>query len=78
MEMSISDKSDEEQAFEYAVENFVHASPRKALIQLTGLFVTLTLALIEDEGHSPEGDILIEGGKSRNITIHAPKAKAAA
>ena len=51
------------------------ASPKKALALLTGHFVGLTLALLRSQGHEPDGDILIDCGDSRDITIHKPKAE---
>lgn len=62
-----------EKQFEEALLDFVEVSPKKALTTLTGHFVGLVLALLEAEGHVPDGDIHIEGRESRNITIHAPK-----
>lgn len=54
----------------------VDESSSEALSLVTGAFVSLTLLVLEANGHKPEGDIRIEGGKNRDITIHAPKAGA--
>lgn len=51
----------------------VDESPSQALCIVTGAFVSLTLLLLEANGHKPEGDIHIDGGKNRDIAIHAVK-----
>lgn len=43
------------------------------LALLTGAFVSLTLELLRRQGHAAAGEIRIDGGKQRDITIHAPK-----
>lgn len=43
------------------------------LILLTGAFVSLTLELLRRQGHAATGEIKIDGGEERDITIHAPK-----
>ena len=40
---------------------------------LTGCFVSLTLEVLRRKGHVPDGDIKINGGDQRDITIHPPK-----
>ena len=47
--------------------------PANALVVITGAFVSLTLAVVKNAGHSIGGDLKIDGGKQRDITIHAPK-----
>lgn len=47
--------------------------PIDALAVITGAFVSLTLAVVKNAGHSVEGDLRIDGGENRDITIHAPK-----
>lgn len=59
--------------FEEALFALVEESPVEALSLLTGCFVSLTLHLLYSEGHQPAGDIKIDGGEQRDITIHAPK-----
>ncbi len=68
---------DSAQAFENALVRLVDESPSQALCIVTGAFVSLTLIMLEANGHKPEGDISIDGGENRDITIHAPKAVAA-
>ena len=61
-----------EKEFEAVVFKYVDQNPKKALAAVTGMFVSLTLALIEAQGHEVEGDIFIDAdGSGRNITIHA-------
>jgi hypothetical protein len=43
------------------------------LALLTGAFVGLTLELVRRAGHDINKEILVDGGMSRDITIHAPK-----
>ena len=62
-----------EKEFEEVVFKYVDESPKKALVAVTGMFVSLTLALIEAQGHEVEGDIFINSDGGRDITIHAPK-----
>ncbi|MCY1548424.1 hypothetical protein D9M68_845330 [compost metagenome] len=64
---------DPAQAFENALMRLIDESPSTALCVVTGSFVSLTLLLLEANGHKPEGDINIDGGKNRDITIHAEK-----
>jgi hypothetical protein len=59
--------------FETALFALVDESPADALSVLTGCFVSLTLHLLRSKGHEPDGDIKIDGGDQRDITIHAPK-----
>jgi hypothetical protein len=47
-----------------------------ALQLITGMFVGLTLEYMRRRGHEPSGDIKIDGGRQRDITIHAPKPRA--
>ncbi|MNX62798.1 hypothetical protein D3C86_937750 [compost metagenome] len=68
--------ADPTEAFEQALMRLVDESPSQALCIVTGAFVSLTLLLLEASGHKPEGDIQIDGGKNRDITIHAPKGEA--
>lgn len=43
------------------------------LTLLTGVFVGLTVELARRHGADTDKQITIDGGKSRDITIHAPK-----
>ena len=36
---------------------------------------SLTLEVLRRKGHVPDGDIKIDGGDQRDITIHPPKIK---
>lgn len=40
---------------------------------ITGCFVGLTLELVRRSGNDVEKEITINGGKQRDVTIHAPK-----
>lgn len=46
---------------------------REALSIVTASFVGLVTTAMEQAGHKPDGQIRIDGGKSRDITIHAAK-----
>ena len=59
--------------FESALLRMVEEDEQTALCLVTGAFVGLTLELIRRQGHEPVGDVLIDGGESRDITIHAVK-----
>lgn len=61
-----------EKEFEAVVFKYVDENPKKALAAITGMFVSLTLELIEAQGHESDVDIFIDAdGSGRNITIHA-------
>ena len=47
-----------------------------ALQLITGMFVGLTLEYMRRRGYEPSGDIKIDGGHQRDITIHAAKPTA--
>jgi cell division ATPase FtsA len=49
------------------------ADVQDVLALLTGSFVSLTLEMLRRGGHDPKGDVLLDGGENRDITIHAPK-----
>lgn len=59
--------------FENALMRLVEEDAQTALCLVTGAFVGLTLELIRRQGHEPAGDVLIDGGECRDITIHAAK-----
>ena len=63
--------------FENALLRLVEEDAQTALCLVTGAFVGLTLELIRRQGHEPVGDVLIDGGESRDITIHAAKKEIA-
>ena len=63
--------------FENALVRLVEEDAQTALCLVTGAFVGLTLELIRRQGHEPVGDVLIDGGENRNITIHAAKKEVA-
>lgn len=65
------------QNFEGALLHLVEEDAQTALCLLTGAFVGLTLELIRLQGHEPVGDVFIDGGESRDITIHAAKKEVA-
>ena len=59
--------------FENALVRLVEEDAQTALCLVTGAFVGRTLELIRRQGHEPVGDVLIDGGECRDITIHAAK-----
>jgi hypothetical protein len=65
-----------EKNFEKAVVALAAENISTALSVLTGCFVSLVLEVMRREGHEPDGDIKIDGGKNRDITIHAAKTGA--
>jgi hypothetical protein len=48
-------------------------SPQEVLAFLIGSFVGLTVELARRNGANPSREIKIDGGKSRDIAIHAEK-----
>ncbi|WP_132644713.1 hypothetical protein [Rubrivivax gelatinosus] len=60
--------------FQRAVEDLLAIDYPTALSIVTGTFVSLTLEVMRRHGHEPSGDVRIDGGENRDITIHAPKA----
>ena len=62
-----------------AIERALDTAPvADVLSVLTGAFVSLTLEVVRRNGHDASGAIKVDGGPNRDITIHAPKAQAAA
>lgn len=45
----------------------------EVLTILTGHFVGLVVEVLRRSGNTPDGEIHIDGGKRRDITIHAVK-----
>lgn len=62
-----------EKNFEKALLELASEDASTALSVLTGCFVSLTLEVLRRKGHVPDGDIKIDGGDQRDITIHPPK-----
>lgn len=62
-----------EKNFEKALLELASENLSTALSVLTGCFVSLTLEVLRRKGHVPDGDIKIDGGDQRDITIHPPK-----
>ena len=62
-----------EKNFEKALLDLAGENVSLALSVLTGCFVSLTLEVLRRKGHVPDGDIKIDGGDQRDITIHPPK-----
>lgn len=52
------------------------AAVSEVLALLTGMFVGLTIEVCRREGCDVDREIRVDGGKQRDITIHAPKDKA--
>lgn len=60
-----------------AIETALDEAPvSDVLALLTGAFVGLTVELLRREGHDTSKEIKVDGGKQRDITIHALKGKA--
>ena len=62
-----------EKNFEKALLELAGEDVSTALSVLIGCFVSLTLEVLRRKGHVPEGDIKIDGGDQRDITIHPAK-----
>lgn len=62
-----------EKSFEKALLELAGEDVATALSVLTGCFVSLTLEVLRRKGHVPDGDIHIDGGDQRDITIHPQK-----
>jgi len=62
-----------EKNFEKALLDLAGENVSLALSVLTGCFVSMTLEVLRQKGHVPDGDIKIDGGDQRDITIHPPK-----
>lgn len=58
---------------EKALLELVREDASATLSVLTGLFVSLTIEVLRRQGHVPDGEIRIDGGDQRDITIHKPK-----
>lgn len=59
--------------FEDALLGLAREDISLALSVLTGCFVGLTIQVLRQQGHVPDGDIKIDGGDQRDITIHPEK-----
>lgn len=64
--------------FRAALDTLVDEGADVALALVTGAFVGLVKAVMESNGLDTSGEILIDGGPNRSITIHAEKPKATA
>lgn len=61
-------------AYEEALVRLVERDGmREALSTVTASFVGLVMLAMEHAGHATSGEVRIDGGTSRDITIHAPK-----
>lgn len=61
--------------FEQAFLELVEEDTAGAMQLITGMFVGLTLEYLRRNGEDVDKAILIKGGDSRDITIHAPNAQ---
>ena len=68
--------SEAQKQFEEAVDRLVNESTMVALEIITAYFVGLTTALLTSHGEDADQEIVIDGGASRDITIHAVKEPA--
>ena len=62
------------QKLDTAIMDAINHNPQRTLQALTGAFVGLTIGLLEEAGHTPDGDIKIDSCGGRDITIHAKGA----
>jgi len=62
-----------QQAFVDAFDQVLSECPDTALVMITGMFVATTLGVTEAHGYDTTKEVFIDGGKERDITIHAPK-----
>lgn len=60
--------------FRKTFDKFIDLSYERALAVVTGMFVSLAVAVVESHGNGSDGDIEIDGGENRDITIHAVKS----
>lgn len=58
---------------EDAFRALLYADPIQALSLVTATFVGMVVALSEERGFNADGEIKIDGGLSRDITIHSKK-----
>ena len=63
-----------EASFRKTFDEFIDLSYERALAVVTGMFVSLAVAVVESHGNGSDGDIEIDGGENRDITIHAVKS----
>ncbi len=66
-------KTVDTQPLEEEFVKLIEADTDAALQLITGMFVGLTLEYMRRRGHDPSGEIKIQGGHQRDITIHAAK-----
>lgn len=58
-----------------AIESALDEAPAADVLSvLTGAFVGLAVELVRRAGHDTGKEIKLDGGSSRDITIHSPKA----
>lgn len=57
-----------------AIEHALDEAPVSDVLSiLIGAFVGLTVELVRRQGHDVSKEIMVDGGRNRDITIHAPK-----
>ena len=59
--------------FQQGLKDMLATSYGEALAIVTGTFVGLTLEVMRRHGHDNTKEIHIDGGESRDVTIHAKK-----
>jgi hypothetical protein len=59
--------------FTNALEDMLGIDYPSALVIVTGTFVSLTLEVMRRNGHESTGEVRIDGGTNRDVTIHAQK-----
>jgi hypothetical protein len=64
------------QKVEDAFAELVDENVEEALKLVTGMFVGLLLSYMELRGYATDGQIMVDGGNSRDITISAKKPSA--
>ena len=73
MTNNTTDLTAEAQEFQESFIRLLEANQPDALAMVTGMFVSLVSNLISASGEDATKEIQIDGGMSRDITIHAVK-----
>ena len=59
-----------------AIELALDEAPASDVLSvLSGAFVGLTVELVRRQGHDVSKEIKVDGGRQRDVTIHAPKGQ---
>lgn len=61
------------ECFQTALLDMLENDYAATLSIVTGTFVSLTMEVLRRNGHESDGEIRIDGGENRDVTIHARK-----